>query len=312
MTLSPDDCAERMRRFNRFYTRRIGVLGEGLLDSPFSLTDARVIYELAERDGAIASDLCRDLGLDTGYLSRILRRLGKAGLVARRQSKTDGRKSHLSLTAKGRRTFARLDRASHAQSRAMVAALSPEDLEKLAAAMDRIERMLDPDGAPPANGGAPYVLRPPRPGDIGWVIHRHAALYAREYGWNDEFEAMVAEIGAAFIRNFDPRRERCWIAERNGEVLGSVFLVRESETVGKLRLLYVEPSARGLGLGRGLVEECVRTARALGYRRLVLWTNDILSAARAIYVRLGFTLVKSEPHRSFGKDLVGEYWELDL
>lgn len=312
MTLSPDDCAERMRRFNRFYTRRIGVLGEGLLDSPFSLTDARVIYELAERDGAIASDLCRDLGLDTGYLSRILRRLGKAGLVARRQSRTDGRKSHLSLTAKGRRTFARLDRASHAQSRAMVAALSPEDLEKLAAAMDRIERLLGADGAPPANGDAPYVLRPPRPGDIGWVIHRHAALYAREYGWNDEFEAMVAEIGAAFIRNFDPRRERCWIAERDGEVLGSVFLVRESETVGKLRLLYVEPSARGLGLGRGLVEECVRTARALGYRRLVLWTNDILSAARAIYVRLGFRLVKSEPHRSFGKDLVGEYWELDL
>lgn len=312
MTLSHDDCAERMRRFNRFYTRRIGVLGEGLLDSPFSLTDARVIYELAERDGAIASDLCRDLGLDTGYLSRILRRLGKAGLVARRQSRTDGRKSHLSLTAKGRRTFARLDRASHAQSRAMVAALSPEDLEKLAAAMDRIERLLGADGAPPANGGAPYVLRPPRPGDIGWVIHRHAALYAREYGWNDEFEAMVAEIGAAFIRNFDPRRERCWIAERDGEILGSVFLVRENETVGKLRLLYVEPSARGLGLGRGLVEECVRTARALGYRRLVLWTNDILSAARAIYVRLGFTLVKSEPHRSFGKDLVGEYWELDL
>jgi len=312
MTLSPDDCAERMRRFNRFYTRRIGVLGEGLLDSPFSLTESRVIYELAERDGATASDLCRDLGLDTGYLSRILRRLGKAGLVARRQSKTDGRKSHLSLTAKGRRTFARLDSASHAQSRAMVAALSPEELEKLAAAMDRIERMLDPDVATLPAGRPSYVLRPHRPGDIGWVIHRHAALYAREYGWNDEFEAMVAEIGAAFIRNFDPRRERCWIAERDGEVLGSVFLVRESETVGKLRLLYVEPSARGLGLGRGLVEECVCTARALGYRRLVLWTNDILSAARAIYVRLGFRLVKSEPHRSFGKDLVGEYWELDL
>jgi DNA-binding MarR family transcriptional regulator/GNAT superfamily N-acetyltransferase len=302
---------ETVRHFNRFYTRRIGVLQEGLLKSPFSLAEARVLYELAHRENPAASALARDLGLDAGYLSRILKSFEKQGLVRRARSESDGRQSILSLTAKGRRTFATLDAQSSDEVRAMAAKLTPADCEKLAGAMQTIERLLG-TGAIDAQPAVPYVLRPHQPGDMGWVAHRHGVLYAQEYGWDESFEALVAEIAAKFIRNFDPRRERCWMAERAGEVVGSVFLVKRSKSVAQLRLLLVEPSARGLGIGRRLVEECIRFARQKGYRKIVLWTNDILTGARKIYELSGFRLVEESRHRSFGKDLVGQNWELKL
>jgi len=297
-----------VRGFNRFYTQKIGVLSEGLLDSRFSLTEARVLYELANRDRPTATALCRDLGLDAGYLSRILRRFEQGGLLARAASKDDGRQSLLALTAKGRAAFAPLDGRSRQEIGALMGELGPFDQARLVAAMATIERLL---GAG-LQSNAPYILRPHRPGDMGWIVHRHGALYAQEYGWDERFEALVAEIVAKFIARFDPKTERCWIAERDGEIIGSVFLVKKSKTVAKLRLLLVEPSARGLGLGSRLVEECLRFARQAGYRKITLWTNDILHAARHIYVKAGFRKVGSERHHSFGHDLVGETWELTL
>jgi DNA-binding MarR family transcriptional regulator/GNAT superfamily N-acetyltransferase len=299
---------EAVRRFNRFYTRRIGVLREGLLDSPFSLAEARVLYELAHRDGPTASDLAGDLALDPGYLSRLLRGLERQGVVARRRSDTDGRRSHLALTARGRRAFAMLDSRSAAEVAAMLDQVPEPEQPRLVRAIETVERLL---GAQPVPR-APYLLRTHQPGDIGWVVSRHGALYAREYGWDERFEALVASIAARFIDHFDPKRERCWIAERDGENVGSVFLVRKSATVAQLRLLIVEPAARGLGIGRRLVDECERFARQCGYRRIVLWTNSILHAARAIYEAAGYRLVREEPHHSFGHDLVGQYWELKL
>ena len=296
-----------IRRFNRFYTRQIGVLDEGLLATPFSLAESRVLYELAHRADLTASDLGRELGMDAGYLSRMLRGFETRGFVEKRRSVRDGRQSHLALTEAGHAAFAPLDERSSAEVAAMLAALGPSAQERLTRAMAEIEAIL---GA--AEDTEPYRLRPHRPGDIGWVVERHGALYHREYGWNQDFEALVAEIGAHFIREFDPARERAWIAERRGERVGSVFLVRQSDEIAKLRLLLVEPSARGLGLGRRLTEECIRFARDRGYAKITLWTNDVLTAARAIYDRAGFRLVASEPHHSFGRDLVGENWELDL
>jgi DNA-binding MarR family transcriptional regulator/GNAT superfamily N-acetyltransferase len=298
---------EAVRRFTRFYTRQIGVLHEGLLNSPFSLAEARVLYELAHRDMPTAAELGTELGLDAGYLSRILRGFVKNGLLAKTPSEQDGRQRFLALTAKGRKAFAPLDRRSRDEVGAMLADLAPAEQARLIEAMRTVETLLGRKTAPPA-----YVLRPHRPGDIGWVIHRHAALYAQEYGWDESFEALVAEIGAKFIRDFDIRRERCWIAERDGDIVGSVFLVKQSDTVAKLRLLIVEPAARGLGIGHRLVDECIRFARQAGYRQLTLWTNDILVAARRIYEAAGFRLVLEEKHRSFGHDLVGQNWELDL
>jgi DNA-binding MarR family transcriptional regulator/GNAT superfamily N-acetyltransferase len=298
---------EAVRRFTRFYTRQIGVLHEGLLNSPFSLAEARVLYELAHRDMPTAAELGTELGLDAGYLSRILRGFVKDGLLAKTPSEQDGRQRFLALTAKGRKAFAPLDRRSRDEVGAMMADLAPAEQARLIEAMRTVETLLGRETAPPA-----YVLRPHRPGDIGWVIHRHAALYAQEYGWDESFEALVAEIGAKFIRDFDIRRERCWIAERDGDIVGSVFLVKQSDTVAKLRLLIVEPAARGLGIGHRLVDECIRFARQAGYRQLTLWTNDILVAARRIYEAAGFRLVLEEKHRSFGHDLVGQNWELDL
>jgi DNA-binding MarR family transcriptional regulator/GNAT superfamily N-acetyltransferase len=298
---------EAVRRFTRFYTRQIGVLHEGLLNSPFSLAEARVLYELAHRDMPTAAELGTELGLDAGYLSRILRGFVKDGLLAKTPSEQDGRQRFLALTAKGRKAFAPLDRRSRDEVGAMLADLAPAEQARLIEAMRTVETLLGRKTAPPA-----YVLRPHRPGDIGWVIHRHAALYAQEYGWDESFEALVAEIGAKFIRDFDIRRERCWIAERDGDIVGSVFLVKQSDTVAKLRLLIVEPAARGLGIGHRLVDECIRFARQAGYRQLTLWTNDILVAARRIYEAAGFRLVLEEKHRSFGHDLVGQNWELDL
>lgn len=298
---------EAARRFNRFYTRQIGVLHEGAYDSPFSLTQVRVLYELAHRDRPTATVLGRDLGLDAGYLSRLLRGFEKRGLVTRTRSPHDGRQSHLALTAHGRRVFAPLNARSHDQVAAMLRGLTPVGQAQVIDAMETIERLLG-NPAP----ATPYVLRDPRPGDLGWVVHRHGAVYAQEYGYDETFEALVAEIVAHFVQHFDPERERCWIADRDGEILGCVFVVKKSKAVAKLRLLLVEPEARGMGLGTRLVDECVRFTRAAGYRTLTLWTQSELLAARRLYSAAGFRVVRKERNHSFGKDLVSETWDLQL
>src|SRR5215470_13852879 len=303
-----DERITAVRRFTRFYTRHIGALREGLHASPFSLTQARVLYELANRPAPTAADIARDLGLDAGYLSRILRGFAQRGLLVRARSQDDARQSHLSLTPAGREAFAPLDRGSHEEVAAMLGPLSEGAQARLIEAMSTVAQLLGqrPRDAPP------YLLRPHQEGDMGWVVSRHGVLYAQEYRWNMEFEALVAEIVAAFIKNFDARRERCWIAEIDGAPVGSVFLVKQSDEIAKLRLLLVEPQARGLGIGARLVAECIRFARLSGYRTLTLWTNDVLIAARRIYQAAGFRLVAEEKHHSFGHDLVGQNWELSL
>ena len=306
MTL--DQRVQAFRAFNRFYTQRIGVLRKGLLGSRFSLAEARVLWELAHRDRPTASELGRDLGLDAGYLSRILRGFDRQGFLKKEVSTDDGRQSHLTLTAAGREAFADLDRRSEKELSAVLGDLPAPQQERVVEAMRTIEEVL---GAP-ASPSSEVVLRSPQPGDMGWVVHRHGALYAREHGYDGEFEALVAEIVARFVERFDPRQERCWIAEKDGEILGSVFLVRKSKTVAKLRLLLLEPQARGLGLGTRLVDECVRFAREAGYRKITLWTQSHLAAARRVYEKAGFKLVDEKPHRSFGLDLVAETWELEL
>ena len=306
--LPTDDEIEQVRRFNRFYTRQIGLLSEGLLESEFSLTEARVLYELAHRGPVIAADLGRDLGLDAGYLSRLLKRFSTRGLIERTALEGDRRQALLSLTDEGRAAFAPLNQASAAQVASMLSDLSIGERRKLMRAMHVVQNLIG-DAPEPA---IPYSLRSHQIGDIGWIARRQGMLYAEEYGWDETFEALVAEIAAAFVKNFDPQWERCWIAEREGEVVGSVFLVHHSDEVAKLRLLYVEPSARGLGIGGRLADECIAFARAKGYRTLTLWTNDVLVAARKIYQAAGFRLVKEEAHRSFGKDLIGQTWDLDL
>jgi len=297
-----------VRRFNRFYTKQIGVLHEGLLKSPFSLTEARVLYELAHRQEPTATELGKELDLDGGYLSRILRDFEGRGLIDRRPSEADGRQNLLWLTERGREAFAPLNTRSHEDIRAMLGNLSVADQRHLIGAMQTIERLL---GAQP-EPRAPYLLRSHQPGDMGWVVHRHGVLYAREYGWDEQFEALVASVTAKFIQHYDAKGERCWIAERGGEIVGSVFLVKQSKTVAKLRLLLVEPEARGLGIGARLVSECIRFARHVGYRKITLWTNSVLLAARHIYQEAGFRLVDEETHHSFGRELVGETWELTL
>lgn len=299
---------EAVRRFSRFYTRKIGVLQEGLLGSSFSLAEARVIWELGHRGRTTARDLARELGLDPGYLSRILRGFEKSGLIDRQTSDADARQSFLTLTRSGDAAFARLNDRSQTEIATMLGTLSPENQHRLVESLNVVETLLG-DGVPAQE---PYVLRPHQPGDMGWVVHRHGVLYSEEYGWDERFEALVAGIVAEFVKNFDAKRERCWIAERDGEPVGSVFVVHESDTVAKLRLLIVEPKARGLGIGQRLVDECIRFSRRTGYKRLVLWTNSVLLPARALYERAGFRLVKSEPHAVFGIPLVGETWELDL
>jgi DNA-binding MarR family transcriptional regulator/GNAT superfamily N-acetyltransferase len=296
-----------VRRFNRFYTQKIGVLEEGLLHSPFSLTEARVLYELAHRDRPIAGELARELHLDPGYLSRILRSFRRQGLIDRARAVGDGRRSHLSLTTAGKAAFAPLDARSRDEIAAQLAPLGESRQRRLIAAMRSIEQLLDPVPAEEA-----FVLRLPEPGDFGWVAARHGAIYAAEYGFDARFEALVAQIAAAFVTDFDPRWERSWIAEKDGEPVGSVFLVKATDRVAKLRLLFVEPAARGLGIGRLLIAECVGFARAAGYRKITLWTQSMLVAARHLYQEAGFDLVRTEPHHSFGHDLVGEYWELAL
>ena len=304
-----------VRAFNRFYTQRIGVLREHLLGSPFALTEVRVLYELANWPAGAAeptaSVLAARLALDEGYLSRTLRGFEQRGLVRKKSLPGDGRRKGLVLSERGRALFARLDTRSRAEVAAMLGRLGKPAQIRLVEAMRGIGELLDA-ARESARSQPPYVLRPPEPGDIGWVIHRHGALYAQEYGYDERFEALVAEIAARFVQRFDPRRERCWIAEREGENVGSVFVVRKSASVAKLRLLLVEPRARGLGIGRRLVDECVRFARNAGYRKLTLWTQKDLHAARHLYALAGFRCVGEEPHRSFGKKLVAETWELGL
>jgi DNA-binding MarR family transcriptional regulator/GNAT superfamily N-acetyltransferase len=304
-----EDRVASVRRFSRFYTRRIGVLHEGLLGSPLSLAEGRVMWELAQRETVTAAELAAELGLDAGYLSRILGGFERRGLIDRRPSERDGRQSDIALAEAGRALYAAIDTKSREEVSALLGELEDADQRHLVEALETAERLLGQSRKP---AGPAYILRPHQPGDIGWIIHRHGVLYAEEYGFDMRFEALVAQIAAAFIDNFDTARERCWIAERAAAVVGSVLLVKESDEVAKLRLLYVEPWARGLGIGSRLVAECVRFARQRRYRRITLWTNDVLVAARRIYQAAGFCLVNEEPHRSFGLDLVGQTWELPL
>ncbi|HEX4470085.1 MAG TPA: helix-turn-helix domain-containing GNAT family N-acetyltransferase, partial [Gemmatimonadaceae bacterium] len=289
---SADAHVARVRRFNRFYTRQIGALNRGFLDSEFSLTEVRVLYELRHRDQTTASVLVEELALDAAYLSRMLREFVRRGLVSRMRSRADRRQSILRLTAKGRRTFDAIDARQQDSVADMIEPLPANARREIVKSMERIEDLLDANAASKSG----YTLRNLRPGDIGWVVHRHGALYHQEYGWDERFEGLVAAIVADFVAQRDPARERCWMAEVNGEIVGSIFCVRKSKTVAKLRLLYVEPTARQLGIGSRLVDECIRFAREAGYRRLTLWTQSNLVAARRLYERAGFRLVAEEPH----------------
>jgi DNA-binding MarR family transcriptional regulator/GNAT superfamily N-acetyltransferase len=311
MPAAPDPDFEQrigaVRRFSRFYTRRIGLLQDGLLETQYSLTQGRVLYELAHRKDCTATDIVAALGLDHGYLSRILRSFEQQGLVVKRRGKEDGRQWLLSLTAKGRKVFAALDRRSQNDVGEMLRNLSEADQTRVVVAMDTIEALIECD---PSKRG--YTLRSPQPGDMGWVVSKHGSLYAKEYGWDSTIEAITADIVSAFLKNYDPKRERCWIAEKDGEPVGSVFLVRDGDDVARIRLLIVDPKARGLGIGRDLVTQSIAFARATGYRKITLWTHSVLTAARAIYQREGFALVKNWVHEDFGKPVESETWELVL
>lgn len=306
--MDSDQQVAAVRAFNRFYTRKLGVLDQQLLKSPYSLSEARVLYELAHREDLSAKEIGSELGLDAGYLSRIVQNFDDNGLIMRRPLPADRRQVRLSLTAKGRQAFAKLERSSQDDVGAMLAALPAGGREKLTGAMAEIERLLGAQPASPPQA----ILRGPRPGDMGWVVQSHGALYASEYGFDTSFEALVAEITAKFVTSFDASRERCWIADIDGKQVGSIFLVRHSDAVAKIRLLLIDPAGRGHGLGKRLVAECVAFARACGYRRITLWTQSILLAARKIYQDFGFVLVASEANRSFGQDLISETWELEL
>ena len=308
METALDRRAGAVRSFNRFYTRRIGVVRDGLLDNAFSLAEVRVLYELAHRDNLTAGVLCAELELDPGYFSRLVGAFERRGLLMRTASKIDGRQRHLQLTAAGRRAFAPLDRRAHDEIVELLRGLPAAGQKRLLDAMQTIESLLSRDNA----GARGIVLRAPRPGDMGWVVQRHGELYAQEYRYDATFEALVAEIVADFVRRFDPARDCCWIAERAGEVVGSVFVVRKTRAVAKLRLFIVDPAARGTGIGARLIEECVRFARSAGYRTLTLWTQSDLLAARHLYRRAGFKRVASKRHHSFGQSLVGETWDLHL
>jgi DNA-binding MarR family transcriptional regulator/GNAT superfamily N-acetyltransferase len=299
-----------VRRFNRFYTRQIGLLRKSYLDSTFSLAEMRVLYEIAHTAKPNATGIAGKLGLDAGYLSRMLRAFEKRGLIARIRSKADARRSDLALTAHGRRTFGPLERRSQREVAMMLANLSEHGQARLVAAMHGIEDLLDSkSGVTPESA---CILRSPRPGEFGWMVARHAALYAQEYQWTATFEGLCAEIVADFVNKHDPERERCWIAERDGENVGSVMLVKDSKEVARIRMLLVEPKARGLGIGVQLVEEALRFARMAKYRKVTLWTHSVLTTARKIYERAGFRLVATQKHDSWGKQVVGETWNLKL
>jgi DNA-binding MarR family transcriptional regulator/GNAT superfamily N-acetyltransferase len=302
-----DNHVAAIRGFNRFYTRKLGLIEPKLLHSPFTLQEARILYEIRHRPACTATDLTRDLGLDPGFVSRTLQALQRRQIVTRTPATHDGRVNELSLTATGRTAQAELERRSREEIGSLLASLDDTQRAAVVGAMTTIEQTLEPTQKPTA-----FLLRSHRPGDIGWVISSQAKAYAEEYGWDISYEALVAEICALFIRNYDPSREHCWIAEGGGEPLGSIFLVKGSDDVAKLRLLLVEKKARGLGVGRALVDQCIRSAREKGYREMTLWTQSILLAARGIYQAAGFRRIKEEPHRSFGVDLVGETWQMEL
>jgi len=302
-----DKQVSAIRAFNRFYTRKIGVL-DGMASSPFSLAEARVLYEVAHRPQTTATDICKELGLDAGYMSRILRDFERRKLVRREQSKTDERERVLSLTNQGQKAFAPLDERSNRDIAAMLEELSLTERKRLVEAAQLVGRLLGER----AELKTPYLLRQHEPGDMGWIVHRQAILYAEEYGWDGTYEALAAEIVAQFIRNYDPKRERAWVAEKDGERIGAVFVAKESDEIARLRLLHVEREARGVGIGKRLVEECIRFARQAGYKKMTLWTQSILHAARGIYKKAGFQIVHERKHHSFGKNLTAETWELKL
>lgn len=297
-----------IRAFNRYYTRKIGVV-DGIASSPFSLAEARVLYELAHREQPTATDIRKELGLDAGYLSRILRDFERRKFVVRKRSKADERQRFLSLTGKGRRAFVPLDKRSNRDVAAMIEALSPTERNRLIEAVATVRRLLG-DKTEPVR--TPYLLRMHQPGDMGWIVYRQAILYTEEYGWDGSYEALAAEIVAKYIKNYDAKWERAWVAEKDGERVGAVFVAKESDEIARLRLLHVEPQARGLGIGKRLVEECIRFSRQAGYQKMTLWTQSILHAARHIYRQAGFHVVREEKHHSFGKDLTAETWELNL
>lgn len=305
MTSTLTERAEAVRRFNRSYTRKIGVLREHLAESEFSLSESRILYEVGAGSSVTSADLCQLLGLDAGYLSRIISGFVKKGLIAKTRSATDGRASLIQLTDTGHTVLAGLEQAARAEVMAMLQGMPEARQHQLVQAMGQVQSLL-------GDGNATYLLRDPQPGDMGLVVQQQAQLYAREYGWNSEFEALVAEIVANYLREFDPAGERCWIAEKDGHVIGSVFVVRHDEHTAKLRMLYVDGSARGLGVGKRLLEETLRFARNAGYQRMILWTTSVLVDARRLYQKAGFQLIEEQPVHSFGKDLVSQTWARDL
>lgn len=308
--ISFEERISAVRHFNRFMTRQIGALREGLLHSPYSLTESRVLYEIATNEDPAASNLIQELGLDAGYLSRILARFEERGLIKKERSPKDARQRILKLTPEGEKAFSKLNERSYNEIADLLGKLPESEQQQLINAMQTVEGLISKNESLKFSG--PYFLRQHEPGDMGWVVHKHGLLYSQEYGWDERFEALVSQIAADFINNYNPKRERCWIAEMNGEIVGSIFVVEGSEDTAKLRLLIVDPKARGLGLGSQLVEECINFSRQAGYKKLVLWTNSVLKEARHIYQKKGFQLVNEEKHHSFGHDLVGESWELLL
>ncbi|KON90452.1 MarR family transcriptional regulator [Sporosarcina globispora] len=308
--LSNEERINAVRHFNRFMTRQIGALREGLLHSPYSLTESRILFEIANNDNLTASKLIHELGLDAGYLSRILARFEEKGLIYKERSAADARQRILKLTPEGAKAFSQLNERSYNEIAELLGELPESEQEQLVNAMKTVEGLLGKKESLKYSG--PYFLRQHEPGDMGWVVRQHGISYSKEYGWDESFEALVSQIAADFINNFNPKRERCWIAEMNGEIVGSIFVVEGDEYMAKLRLLIVDPKARGLGLGSQLVEECINFSRRTGYKKLVLWTNSVLKEARHIYQKKGFKLVNEEKHHSFGQDLIGETWELSL
>jgi DNA-binding MarR family transcriptional regulator/GNAT superfamily N-acetyltransferase len=301
-----------VRRFNRYYTRQIGLLRKTFLDSPYSLGEARVLYEIASRRAPTASDIARNLDLDAGYLSRVLRKFERRGLIRRRTSPQDGRQSHLTLTPRGQKSFMPLEARSQRDIAAMLAKLKPADQARLTAAMTTIETLLEGQDRDEPASKRSYILRPPRPGDFGWIVKRNAELYAQDYGWVAPFEGVCAQIVADFVNKYDESRERCWIAEIDCENVGAVMLADDGDGVARVRLLLVEPKARGLGIGARLTDEAVCFARGAGYRKITLWTHSVLTAARHIYQEAGFKLMRSEEHQSWGRPVVSEHWDLEL
>ncbi|WP_257000206.1 bifunctional helix-turn-helix transcriptional regulator/GNAT family N-acetyltransferase [Neobacillus jeddahensis] len=310
LNISNEERIQAVRHFNRFITRHIGALREGLLHSPYSLTESRILFEIANNDNPTASNLTQQMGLDAGYLSRILAQFEEKGLLYKERSLKDARQRILKLTAEGVKAYAKLNERSNIEIAELLRELSDSEQQQLINAMKTVEGLISKNESFTFSG--PYFLRQHEPGDMGWVVHKHGILYSQEYGWDESFEALVSQIVADFINNYNPKRERCWIAEMNGEIVGSIFVVEGSADTAKLRLLIVDPKARGVGLGSQLVEECINFSRRAGYKKLVLWTNSILKEARHIYQKKGFILVDEEKHHSFGQDLVGETWELLL